>query len=904
MVVEAQQTMPIDASARFRAPTYVRNVIERRRLLEMLGATQGRQLVVIHAPAGYGKTTLAVQWLRVLEQDGAAIAWLGLHRDDNDPHWFLSHLLEAVRRILPEAHDAIGDLKELIEQSVEDTQSYTLTVLLEQIAQHEGRFVLTFDDWHLIDDPRIHRALVHLLDFAPPNMALIITSRTRPHLPLSRLRVRQQLIEVDADTLRFDIDETREFLVELNGLRLAPDDVTRLSQGTDGWVAALQLVSLSLRDASDPSELIKGFSGRHHSVGEYLAENVLSALPGEILDFLLSTSICDRLCGGLAGALSGRDDGQAMLEDLERRDLFLRPLDAEREWFRFHHLFADYLRRRLQRDSPGRPRLLHERASAWFAEHDLVSEAVTHAFAAGDASRATDLVERHAMSLVEHSRMVSLLGLTARLPADAVDGRPQLLMAVAWANCLLQRSGAAQLALDHLRQALPDDAEHQEMRSEADVVQACIDIYGDRMDRAETLVSSALEGSGSYRPWIVAVAANIQTFCDIHCMRYRAARERQQWARRFHDRTIGPFAGVYGRCFAGIAAFAQLDMNAAQEHLSDAVELARESAGRRSHAAQLASALLGELQYERGQLDDAERLLEESRELGSESGVVDFMIASYVVLARIKAHRGAAAEATELLTEGAKVAERLGLTRLQAAVVAERIRELLLARRVGEARRLAQSLPDGSGAPGGIGVAIDHARTRSLAAVLAAEGDYDGALSLLEDLIDDLTRRGQVRATITAAVQLSAVQERAARRIAAERTLAGVLARAIPAGLRQTIVDGGPDITAVMGRLLEHANADAWPGTHPPIPARQLAALVARTTEGQPVESVSDLSPRELTILYMLDSGRTNQQIAHTLSVTINTVKWYLKNIYPKLGATNRSEAVSLARRGGLLGDR
>ncbi|MGE0298502.1 MAG: AAA family ATPase, partial [Pseudonocardia sp.] len=454
MVVGPPRAMPVDASARFRAPTYVRNVIERRRLLTMLSARRDRQLVVIHAPAGYGKTTLAVQWLRVLEEDGAAVAWLGLHRDDNDPHWFLSHLLESVRRVLPDSDAAIGELKELIEQSAEDTQRYTVTALLEQIARHGGRFVLTFDDLHVVDDPRIHDAVVQLLDFAPPNMALIITSRTRPHLPLSRLRVRQQLIEIDAGTLRFDTDETREFLIELNGLRLGPDDVARVSEGTDGWVAALQLVSLSLRDAADPTELIQGFSGRHHSVGEYLAENVLSALPEEILDFLISTSVCDRLCGSLAGILSGRDDGQAMLEDLERRDMFLRPLDEEREWFRYHHLFADHLRRRLQRDHPERPRLLHRRASAWFAHHDLVSEAVTHALAAGDPGRATDLVERHAMSLVEHSRMVSLLGLTARLPADAVDGRPQLLMAVAWANCLLQRSEEAQLALDHLRQAM------------------------------------------------------------------------------------------------------------------------------------------------------------------------------------------------------------------------------------------------------------------------------------------------------------------------------------------------------------------------------------------------------------------------------------------------------------------
>lgn len=269
MTSTSQQSAPLHASTRFRAPTYVRNVIERERLLGALRDGGDRQLVVIHAPAGYGKTTLAVHWLRVLQDEGAVAAWLGMHRDDNDPHWFL-FLLEAVRRAMPAADEVLGDLRDLLEQNVEDTQTYALSVLLEQVGRHDGRLVLTFDDWHLIDDQQVHRAMVHLLDFAPPNLAVVLTSRTRPRLPLSRLRVRGQLMEVNADTLRFDLAETRSFLVDLNGLRLASDDIARVSAGTDGWVAALQLVSLSLRDCADPTRLINGFSGRDHSIGEYL----------------------------------------------------------------------------------------------------------------------------------------------------------------------------------------------------------------------------------------------------------------------------------------------------------------------------------------------------------------------------------------------------------------------------------------------------------------------------------------------------------------------------------------------------------------------------------------------------------------------------------------------------------
>ena len=896
------RTAPLpDASARFRAPAYVRNVVNRQRLIEQLRAGANRQLVVIHAPAGYGKTTLAVQWLRVLEDDGSAVAWLGLHRDDNDPHWFLSHLLEAVGTAIPEAGDAVRDLRELIEQSVEDMHGYTLTRLIELITRHERRVVITFDDWHVVDEPQVHRALEHLLDFAPPNLALILTSRTRPRLPLSRLRVRRQLVEIDADTLRFDADETRAFLNDLNGLRLGVDDVASVSAGTDGWVAALQLVSLSLRDCADPAPLIAGFSGRNSSVGEYLAENVLGALPADILDFLLATSVCDRLCGDLAGALTGRDDGQAMLEEIERRDLFLRPLDSEREWFRYHHLFADYLRRRHQRDHPDQIPPLHAAAAIWFADHDLVPEAVSHALAAGDVSGAADLVERNAMPLVEHSRMASLLGLTARLPGGTVDERPDLLMAIAWANCLLQRAEPARLALDHVRQAIPSDPSHEERHSEADVVQACIDIYGDRTDRAEQLVRRSLERHDAYRPWVVAVAANIQTFCDIHEARYEQARERQRWARWYHDRAIGPFAGVYGRCFAGIAAFAQLDVAAAAEHLHEAVHLAQASAGRRSHAAQLAGALLGELHYELGELDEAQRLLEDSRELGSESGVVDFMIASYTVLARVRAHRGAAAEAAELLGEGINVGERLRLTRLRASVVAERVRQLLLAGRVPEARRAAHTLPEASGEAGGVSLAVEQLRTGALAAVLSAEGDHDGAIALADGLAREMSARGQTRARLVATIQLAVFQERAGRQLAAERTMSKALKLGLPARLHQTFVDGGVEVETIVERLLNRLD-EAFDRTPQSLDAAALGSLAAHIAgQSRRPRAQALLNARELTIVQMLDRGCSNQRIAHSLTVSVNTVKWYLKNINAKLGAANRSEAVSQARRCGVL---
>ncbi|CUU59171.1 AAA ATPase domain-containing protein [Parafrankia irregularis] len=335
--MDAEVRPMLAVSTKFQAPSYDDGLVSRDRLIDQLREGRTKRLTLIHAPAGFGKTTLAVQWQRVLRAEGVPVAWLSLDRDDNDAVWFLSHLIEAVRRVEP---TFAGGLVDVIEHHSGDAQRYVLTELVNQIAEHRLPLAIVLDDWHLIDNPNAAAALEFLLDVGPDNLHLIVTSRTRSPA-VGRLRVRNQVTEIDATQLRFDRNESAAFLLDLNALDLDSEDVHRLCSSTDGWVAALQLATLSLRNSDDPSALIRGFSGRHHSIGDYLAENVLNTLPADLLDFLLTTSICDRLCGDLAAAVSGQRRGQALLEELEQRDMFLRPLDDNREWFRYHHLFAD-----------------------------------------------------------------------------------------------------------------------------------------------------------------------------------------------------------------------------------------------------------------------------------------------------------------------------------------------------------------------------------------------------------------------------------------------------------------------------------------------------------------------------------------------------------------------------------
>ena len=902
------------ASTKFQAPTYDDGLVQRDRLITLLQEGRTRRLTLIHGPAGFGKTTLAVQWLRVLRDDGVPVAWLSLDRDDNDIAWFVSHLVESVRRVdqsLP------GELVNVLEQPSEDAPRYVLTELINHVAEQGRPLAVVLDDWHVIDDEGTASALEFLLDAGPSNLHLIITSRTRSPA-IGRLRVDNQVTEVDATQLRFDRSESADFLLGLNALPLDANDVRQLWSSTDGWVAALQLATLSLRGTEHPSAMIQAFSGRHHSIGDYLAENVLDALAPDLLDFLLTTSICARLCGDLAAAVSGQQRGQALLEELERRDLFLRPLDDEREWFRYHHLFATYLQRRLERDHPDRVEGLHRTAADWFAQRGLITEAVTHALAAGDVSRALDLVESHAMDLVEDSHMATLLRLVDKLPAALVPSRPTLQLAVAWANCLLQRLEAAQTGLDHVRAALQgQDRDASLLTGEADILQACIDVYRDRIDRAAELVDPYVDSTSTARPFLRAVAGNIRSFVDIHDFDYALALEHQRLTAPFHEAAGGPFAGVYGRCFGGLAAFALLDVPAAERAWLGALDLARQTAGPRSHAARLSGSLVGQLRYERDDLDGAEQLLEACHELGAESGVVDFMIPTYVTLARIKALRGDLESAWGLLDEGGDAAADLRLPRLHAAVQLERVR-LHLA--LGESERAndvaayvdADLLP---GVVAGIDTAIRHDLLTLRARTMAAAGRYDHALELAAEVLRDVEQEHRPHAEVVARLELAAVQLVVGQHDLAAATAIPALVTASQAGLMRSVVDVGPAVMRLVSDLRDAQRLQRWPEGMPAVPSDYLARLLstAHADAGRAAYPVLDrpterrslpeeaLNAREIDILRLLERGLANKEIARSLGLTINTVKWYLKNIYVKLGVTRRGESVAEARRRRIL---
>jgi serine/threonine-protein kinase PknK len=657
-------------------------------------------------------------------------------------------------------------------------------------------------------------------------------------LPMGRMRVRNELVEIDSAALRFDTSEAHAFLVDLGGLALDETDVAHLEATTDGWVAALQLASLSLRDSDDPAAFISRMSGRHHAIAEYLAENVLDRLEPEMLDFLMATSLTERISGELASALAGVGHGQALLEQAEDRDLFLRRLDDEREWFRYHHLFAEFLQRRLARDHPERIAQLHATASRWFAEHHLLREAVVHAMAAGQEERAIELMELHGFDLTQHAQMSTLLALVSKLPPHIVALSPRLQLLIAWANVLLHRLVAARAALDSFESAAVKRSipapELADMRIEADVILAVVEVHSDHTAGVDELVYECLARPDSLPPDVVASAALVASFLEICRFDFDAARRWQDWGYPYHQRASGPFTLMYWHCLAGIAANEQLDVAEAERHFREGLQVARWSGGTHSHAARLASALLGELLYERGDVDEAERLVDESYQLGAEGGLVDFMVGRYVIGARIKALRGDRDAASARLADGARVAATFCLPRLRAHLDNERMRlELPMVESSGQVEQ-DDALSDGE-------LGEITAQLRDETEILGLLGNQpDIGCDRAQAWVHRLEPQGRPRALLRANRLLVACLSAAGRADEAKQTLANIAAQCAERGMIRYLLDGGPRVVALLGVLRDDLHTGRWGPTWPAVPSAFLDTIVS---EAHSVSSDTAVQP-------------------------------------------------------------
>ena len=786
---QATPTPPTPAT-KYRPSVPTRSLVARHRLIDILRAGGRRRFIFIQAPSGFGKSTLAFQWLQELSRDGVAVGWLTIDDDDNNVVWFLAHLLELIRRVRPALAASLG---QALDEHGDDAARYVLTALVDEIHARDHKMAVIIDDWHRVSDSETTAALGFLLEHGCHHLQVVVTSWSRAGLPLSKLRIRDEVVEIDCESLRFDADEARSLLNDVGGLQLSEDEIEALNRSTEGWAAALQLAALSLRGGADATRLASRLSGANEMIGEFLAENVLDTLEPEMAEFLLATSITERTCGGLASALAEVPRGQAMLEEIEQRGLFLQRSDDDPGWFLYHHIFGEFLRRRLERDRPDRVEPLHRAASIWFADHGYLSEAVDHALASGDAARAVDIVEQDETKLLEQSKMTTLLGIVKKLPAQMVVARPRLQLTVAWANILLQHPAPTYAALNRFEAAIAradlSAAMRADLRAEADVVRGVAEIFADRVDAVDDLVAVALSKPDTFHPRVAGVAHNVAAFAAIYRFDFHAAHALLESATPYQE-LLGPFAGVYSRCFAGIAYRYQLNIPAALQQFREAYASGA-GVGPHSHAARLSGALLGETLYETGDLAEATRLLDESIQLGSEGGGVDYLAARYVAGARIRAAQGDRDAAVERLTDGAAVAERLRLPRLAAAINTERVRlGIEIEPAVAARLRAARTIPHHDGIAT-ITAELDEDSGIRLLATSDSAADREQACRRAADLVAGIDGERRPLAALIAQLLRAETFVAASKRADADAVLPDVVARCEKLGLSRLLVDAG-----------------------------------------------------------------------------------------------------------------
>ena len=911
------------------------NVIHRARLIERLnaGLSCTPSITLISAPAGFGKTTLVSEWIATLTGSGVRVAWLSLDEGDNAPARFLLYLIAALQTIAPQIG---GATMVALQSSQPPPTEVLLTALLNDLTML-GDVVLVLDDYHVVEAQSIDDALTFFVDHLPPNLRLVIASREDPQLPLARLRARGQLTELRAADLRFTPAEAAEFLNHAMGLGLSTDDIAALESRTEGWIAGLQLAALSMQGYQDTASFIKSFTGSHRFVLDYLVEEVLQRQPIRVRSFLLETSILDRLSGPLCNAITAQADGKAMLETLERANLFVIPLDDRRQWWRYHHLFAEVLQAHLREAQPNRVSELHRRASDWFEQHDLPADAIHHALAAEDLDRAANLIERIWLAMDLNYQSAAWLRWAQQLPDDLIRAHPVLCLGYAWA---LLNSGELEASEVWLR-----EAERWLEPSDELAAQTCPE-RSRRMvvvDEAEfRSLPASIAGARAYRALALGDIANTK----VYARQTLALVPKDDRVRR-----------TQATALLGMAEYADGDLSAAERFFLD-FQAMMWQAGDIANAIGI-TFILANIQLVHGRLREAVNGYQQSLQLATKRGTPFFIGVSdlYRGLSEVLCKQGDLQAAAQHLQMAQQLGERGALTGWphRLGVAQARLKEaqgdLVGAfTLLDEAERqyVRNPLPDQPIAAmkarvwirqGKLTEALNWVREQNLspdddlsylrefdhltlARVLIAEYKTDrvddalrAALKLLQRLLQAAEAGGRIGSVIEILMLQAFAHHAQGDTLAAIPSLERALLLAEPEGYVQLFVDEGEPMRLLIvdckvliekrdqdQRLMSYIDRLLVVFVRPAaIQSTTPAQRAGASVNTQHSTMLEPLSERELEVLKLLGTDLSGPEIARRLSVSLNTVRTHTKNIYSKLGTNNRRAAIRRAEELGFL---
>ena len=881
--------------------------VARTRLTARLDEGLAGRMIQVCAPAGFGKTALLAAWASAGPRP---VAWLSLDEGDNDPARFWRHVAAALERARPGVSGRVGPLLgPPPPQSFEGVVTALLNELTERPAAEQALLVL--DDYHLIGAPRVHAAVQFLLDHLPPGLRLVLATRSDPPLRLGRLRARAKLTELRAADLRFTGQEAAALLRGAAGPAapgLTGAAIEALTAKTEGWAAGLQLAGLSLRAHDDADAFVAAFSGTHRYVLDYLAEEALDRQDPQIRVFLLETSVLGRLSGDLCDAVTGRAGGQAMLERIERAGLFLLPLDEVRGWWRYHRLFADLLQARLAAEQPDRVPALHRAAAAWHAERGAADEAVRHALAAGELHQAADLVERHFDAVYFTGENATVQRWLSALPADLARSRPRIGLARAFLALTAGDLDAAEQAVATLAADPADTADSflpsvgaggsfvTNVPAATAIARAWFAfLRGD----AEEMAGFAARAQARLRDgeWMLASICRLNVAL-ADWLRGRLGAAEQHFTTAIAEwQAAGQHALAAQGChYLGQIRRAQGNLDAALDAYQELLRITELPAGGASPVAGIGHVGMAEVAYQRGDLAAARRELQTGLPLCRQLSDTLALAAGLATLAWIRQAEGDPAGARQAMIEAERAGPSPAAAGLLNPVPAQQARLALAQGNIAAAARWARRQR------------LSPAYTRErdqlvLARLLLAQDQPHQALRLLGRLSVLADRQGRVGSTIEIAVLRALALAAAGDRAAAAQDLAGTLALAARPGYLRVFADEGPPMAALLTQVAA-AHRQGQPAARQ-VPLGYLAAVLRASAPATRVPEVpglaEPLTAREIQVLRLLAAGVPNRRIADDLVVTLDTVKKHVTHVLGKLGAANRTEAVTRARQLGLI---
>ncbi len=891
-------------------------IVSRSRLIEHLTAGLHRKLTLISAPAGFGKTTLLSEWIH--EESGwttmtrPKFAWLSLDRDDNDPIRFWSYIIGAIQTIQTDVGKSC--LKILQSPNPVVAESF-LTILINDIDDRLEDFVLVLDDYHLIETKTIHQAMVFFIDHVPPQLHLVIAGRTDPPLLLARLRGSGQLDELRTTDLRFTSEETATFLNQVMALHLTDENITTLENRTEGWIASLQMAGASMQGRDDISNFIKGFSGTHHYIMDYLTEEVLQRQEQHIQSFLLKTSILECLSGSLANVVTGGNDGQERLEQLASANLFLVPLDDDRKWFRYHQLFADLLRNQLIKTEPHLLPGLHQRASEWFEQEGLVAEAVNHALIIEDYERAADLIESIAVPLIRVIRLSEARFWLVKMPFELIETRPWLCVILAKVHLAAGEYDTGERFLNKAESLISGKEgikffksaeDYNRIRNHMTALKATLTTtYGD--------ISSAIELCHETLKHLPDDQLTTRCMLTWNLGAAYFIRGEVSIASRHLEEAFKLSQPTGNNFIALICLGYQADIQVTLGHLHKAAELDRRAielgvqwgGGNPLAATSYAYISMAQILYQWNRIDEAMSHLKQGIELskgGAEAIVATMAFPGVALLSELHDTEGIASQTLEQVK---RIASASHIARNSNIVNAWMARLLIARGDLPSAQQWIEShrssdlnlhaLPDTS----------SEFEYLTLVRVNIARGDVDELPELLEQLCQLAEAEGRIGSEIEILTLQSIALYLNGKIDEALEAFRRALSLAEPEGYLRIFVDEGNPVKELLqlaasrGIAIDYVdrilNAFEPSTSAPGSDRRQTKVRTTRLPTSKP------LSARELEVLQLLAAGATSKEIANELFLSVRTVKKHTENIYSKLDVHKRTLAVDRACRLGLL---